>query len=255
MLAWLRHSVRQSARKLVVAGGLGLLTVGIVTPLTAFAYASTTTCTATDTACVIAFGDARIAERESALSKLNSKVSAAFADQRISSGDNSTLVGDISTNETGLTTLKGQLDSATDAKTARADVKLIYTQFRIFAVVLPRDYHELWLDMLTHTDTRLQGSETLLKDAIAGAPAGVQGQANTLFSDYQTQVSTAQAQTDAAQNIIGSLTPAGFDASPTSYATQFSSYKSDIATAAKSTRQAASDMHQILALLKSGGAH
>lgn len=250
----LREGARRHARTVAFVGGMGLLMAGVITPLAGFAAAPATTCGATDTQCVITFGNAALAARQTALSTLNGKVTKVYADGGITSGDNSTLVGDISTNESGLTTLKGQLDGAGDAKTARADVKLIYTQFRIFAVVLPRDYHDLWLDILTHTDTRLAGSETLIQDAINGAPAGVQGQANTLFADYKSQVSTAQAQTQAAGQIIPQLTPANFDANPTGYATTFGNFKTDIHTAQTATKQAISDLHQIIALLKSAGA-
>ena len=245
---------RGIARKAAFVGVAGLLATGVITPLSAFTAASSSVCGATDTACVIAFGNARIAERQTALSTLNGRVTEVYSDRRISSADNSTLVGDISANESGLTTLKGQLDSAGDAKTARDDVKLIYTQFRIFAVVLPRDYHELWLDMLTHADARLAGGEPIIQDAINGAPLGVQGQANTLFTDYKAQVSNAQAQTQAATGIIPQLTPASFNASPSAYATTFGSYKTDIQSAGTATKQAMSDLHQIVQLLKSAGA-
>ncbi len=242
-----RHAVRSVA----LVGSLGLMVAGVLVPLAGFKDANTTLCALTDTQCVVTFGNARIAERETALSTLNNHVSELFSDGRISSADNSALVADISSNESGLTALKGQLDAAPDAKTARADVKLIYTQFRIYAVVLPRDYHEVWLDAITHIDARLKGSETIIQDAINGAPESVQGQAKTLFSDYQSQVSTAEAQTDAAQGIIGQLTPANFNASPTTYASQFGSFKTDIQTAGASTKQAVSDLHQIYLLLKS----
>lgn len=250
----MRRGMRRMARMMAMGGALGLLAAGLIVPLAGFTSASSSLCTATDTQCVITFGNARIAERQTALSTLNSRVNEVFSDGRISSADNSALVSDISTNESGLTTLKGQLDSASDAKTARADVRLIYTQFRIFAVVAPRDYHELWLDMLVHADNRLAGAEVVIKDAINGAPAGVQGQANTLFTDFTSQVSNAQGQTQAAQGIIPQLTPANFNANPTSYAATFGSYKTDIHSAAAATKQAMSDLHQIVQLLKSAGA-
>jgi hypothetical protein len=246
--------VRRGARKAAVVGVVGLLAAGVITPLSGFTMASSSVCGATDTACVIAFGNARIAERQTALSKLNGRVTEVNTDGRISSADNAALVGDISTNESGLTTLKGQLDGAGDAKTARDDVKLIYTQFRIFAVVLPRDYHELWLDMLTHADARLAGAEPIIQDAINGAPSSVQSQANTLFTDYKSQVSNEQAQTQAANGIIPQLSPASFNANPGAYATTFGFFKTDIQSAGAATKQTMSDLRQIVQLLKSAGA-
>lgn len=249
-LSRLGVTARRGARSLAVIGGLALLAAGIVTPLSGFAAAPASLCAATDTQCVITFGNARIAERQAALTKLNGRVSEVYADGRITSADNSTLVGDISANESGLTTLKAQLDSAGDARTARAEVKLVYTQFRIYAVVLPRDYHELWLDMLIHTDARLKGAEPIMRDAINGAPSSVRAKANGLFTDYQSQVSTAEAQTQAAQGVLPQLTPANFNASASAYATQFGSFKTDIQTAHTATRQAIADLHQLVLLLK-----
>lgn len=241
------------ARAATIIAGLGALVVSAVVPLSGFTTAPTALCAVTDTACVITVGNTRIAERQSALARLSGRVAAAYVAGHITSADNSMLTSDIATNESGLTALKGQLDIATDTRTARADVKLIYTRFRIYAVMLPRDYHELWLDMIIHVDARLKGAEPIIQDAINGAPSGVQAQAKSLFADYQSQVSTAEAQTQAAQGIIPQLTPAAFNASATAYQAQFGSFKTDIQTAHAATRQAISDLHQIVRLLKGAG--
>ncbi|HEX5571324.1 MAG TPA: hypothetical protein VFX31_08055, partial [Ktedonobacterales bacterium] len=108
--------------------------------------------------------------------------------------------------------------------------------------------------MLVHADNRLVGVEPVIQDAINGAPSGVQDQANTLFTDLKSQVSNAQGQTQAAQSIIPQLTPANFNANSTSYVTTFGSYKTDIHSAGAATKQAMSDLHQIVQLLKSAGA-
>jgi hypothetical protein len=253
MFHGLLERARRGARSTVIVAGLGMLVAGFITPLSGFAAAPTSICAVGDTQCVITFGNARIADRQVALSRLNSRVSLAFAAGRLTSADNSTLVSDISSNESGLTSLKAMLDAASDAKSARADVKLIYTQFRIFAVVLPRDYHELWLDIVIHLDTRLKGTEPIIQDAINGAPSGVRAQATSLFNDYQSQISTAEAQVAAAQTIIPQLTPANFNSNPTSYMSQFGNFKTDIQTAHVATKLAISDLHQIVQLLKSAG--
>lgn len=253
MFESLWNRARRGARRALAVAGLGLLAAGIIAPLAGFAAAPSSTCAPADTQCVITFGNARIQERQTALSTLNSRISTAFRAGHITSADNSALVGDVAANESGLTALKGQLDSASSASVARADVKLIYTQFRIYAVVLPRDYHELWLDIVVHVDGRLVGAKPLLQDAINGAPSGVQAQANSLFSDYQTQLSTAQAQSQAARANIPQLTPANFNAGATAYETQYNAFKTDIATAHTATKQAASDLRQIVQLLKSAG--
>ena len=220
MLLELHARARRGARAVAFAGGLALVMAGALVPLAGFANApATTSCGATDTQCVITFGNTAIAARQTALSKLNGRVTEVNSDGRISSADNAALVGDIATNESGLTTLKGQLDSATDAKTARDDVKLIYTQFRIFAVVLPRDYHQLWLDMIIHTDTpaRWLRDDHPGRDQRRARECAGPGEPRS-SPIYKSQVSTAQAQTQAAQPIYAQLTPAAFDANATAYA-------------------------------------
>ena len=242
---------RRSARAAAVAGGLGLLVASAIIPLSGFTATSSALCAPADYKCVITYGDKAIAARQVALATLNSRVTTQFKAGRITASDNATLTSDISTNESGLSALKSKLDADTDAATARADFRSIYTTYRIFAVVLPRDSHELWLDMEIHLDGRLQNNETLIQDAINGAPASVQTQANQLFSDYKTQVTNAQAQTSAAQQIIPQLTPSAFNANPTAYKTTLGSYKTDIQSAARDTKAAISDLHQIVQLLKS----
>jgi len=251
MFSSILSRARRSARAVTVAGGLGLLIASAIVPLSGFAAAPSNLCAVNDYKCVIHYGDLAIAARQAALATLNARVAAQFKAGRITSSDNATLTSDIATNASGLSALKTRLDADTDAATARADFRSIYTKFRIFVVVLPRDYHELWLDMIIHKDGRLQGNETLIQDAINGAPASVQAQANQLFSDYKTQVTNAQAQTAAAQQIIPQLTPSAFNSNPTAYKTTLATYKTDIRTAAQDTRAAISDLHQIVQLLKS----
>jgi len=78
-------------------------------------------------------------------------------------------------------------------------------QFRILAVVLPRDYRTLWLDVEMHVDGRLRGLDDKIQDAITKAPPDQRAQLNQLFADYRNQLTAAEAQMDAAQNEIPAL--------------------------------------------------
>src|SRR5579859_2261422 len=111
----------------------------------ATALAATQSCTAKDVKCVIQFGDQQIANRITALNKLSATVTDDHNKLLIDDAHASDLQTDVQTNVTGLNTLKTTLDAETDAKAARQDVEKIYTQFRIYAVVLPRDYRRLHL--------------------------------------------------------------------------------------------------------------
>jgi hypothetical protein len=250
MFTMLLSHTRRSARAALL-GGLSALAIAAIIPLSAFAAAPKNLCAPADYKCVIKYGDAAIADRQSSLSILNGRVTLQFKAGRITSSDNATLTGDIASNETGLSALKTKLDGDTNATSARADYKSIFTTYRIYAVVLPRDYNELLLDMIVHADARLQSEETVIQDAINGAPAGVQQQATTLFNDYKTQVTNSQAQASAARQIIPQLTPSAFNADPIGYRTTYDSYKTDTHTASLDTRIAINDLHQIIQLLKS----
>lgn len=249
------HVIQSRARAAAMAGGLFALAAMAIIPLSGFSAAPRASlCAPTDYHCVIHYGDLAIAARQSSLSTLNGRVTEQFKDGHITSSDNATLTGDIATNESGLAALKTKLDADTDAASARADFKSIYTTFRIYAVVLPRDYHELWLDIVVKADGRLSGLEPVIQDAINGAPSGVQGQANQLFSDYKTQVASAQAQASAAQQLIPQLTPSAFDANPSAYKAVYTTYHTDTRSAAEDTKAAMSDLRQIVVLLKGAGA-
>lgn len=244
------QAILSRARAAAMVGGLSALLAMTIVPLAGFTAPRTALCSPADYKCVIHYGDLAIAARQTSLATLNGRVTERFKDGHITSSDNATLTGDIAANESGLSALKTKLDGDTDAASARADVKSIYTTFRIYAVVLPRDYHELWLDIAVHSDGRLAGLEPVIQDAINGAPSGVQAQASQLFSDYKTQVANSQAQASAAQQLIPQLTPSAFDANPTAYKTVYSTYHTDTHAAAGDTKAAISDLHQIVTLLK-----
>jgi hypothetical protein len=167
-----------------MAASIALGGASAATALAAPAHSTLPTCTRTDVKCVIAFGDQRIDERTAALTKLNDKASEQVAAGHITSSQASAIQADVTSNQSGLTALKSKLDAETDATTARQDVKNIYTQFRIFAVVLPRDYHEIVLDIMTNVQAKLVGLEPKLQQAITGAPAVEQAKLNSLYSDF-----------------------------------------------------------------------
>src|SRR5262249_30925137 len=160
---------------------------------------------------------------------------------------------DISTNQNGLTQLKSKLDAETDPREALKDVKNIYLQFRIYAVVLPRDNHQLWLDMLSNATGKLADLEPTIQDAIDKAPGGLKEQLNTLFSDYKSQVSEAQAQIAAGQGRLPILTVDNFNNNRTAYLNALDDLRTDTRTAARDIKEAIRDLHQMRQLLRGTG--
>jgi hypothetical protein len=235
------------APRLALLAAFGALALAAVLPVTALAAPRSAAC---DLACVKAFGDQRIADRLNALAKLNTKVQTAYTNKRITSDQENVLTADVSTNQSGLNNLKAKLDAESDGAAARQDVKNIYLQFRIFAVVLPRDYRELYLDLIINVHARMVGLEPKLQTAIDKAPPSEQAQLNPLFADYKSQLQAVEGQIDAAQGELPQLTPENFNNNRSAYETALTNLKNDERTAHSDLKQAASDLHQMAHILK-----
>jgi len=233
-------------------GILGILALGAFIPATALAAAPTSQkCTATDTHCWITLGDQLIAERQTSLTNLGSKISERLNDHLITSDQASVLQADVSANASGLAALQTKLNAETNAAAARQDVVNIFLQFRIYAVVLPRDYRRLFLDIEVNVDAKLRGLSGQLKQAIQGAPASEQGQLNTLYNDYIAQLTTAESQFDLAQSDFPALTPSNFNYNRAAYDSSLDSLKTAEQTIHDALKQAGQDAHQIAKILKS----
>lgn len=209
-------------------------------------------CAKKDIQCLIVFGNQAIVSRQNALTTLSGKVTNQLNEGNIGSDQAATLQADVTTNQNNLTTLKSRLDGDTDAQVARQDVESIYTQFRIFAVVLPRDYRTLHVDIESVLDGKLKKLGPQLQQGISGAPASEQANLNTLYSDYQQQLATAETQIDTAIALLPTLTPANYNTDRTTYTSNLGKLKTAETTAHMALHQAAKDLHQIAQALKKG---
>lgn len=251
------HRAPRFVARRLAALGLGLmLATSLLTPGTTLA-APRASCT--DVACIINAGNALIAARMTALSTVNTRVAAVLAKGHITSTQAAALQADVTTNQTGLTALKTKLDAETTMQAATQDVKSIFTQFRIYAVVLPRDYHELWLDILMYVDGKLKAVRDKIQSLIQqvdslyhdGDHDSDKAALHAAFADYNAQLAEAEAQIDAAQGQEATLTVQHFDNDRTVYTTAFTDFRSDIRSAHTDIAKAAGDLHKIAGLLRS----
>lgn len=242
-------TLQRLPKRFVVIGILSLLALSI--PATAFAASpATTKCAATDTQCWITLGDQLIAARQTALTSLGNRVTERLNDKLITSDQANVLQADISANASGLSALQTKLNAETTATAARQDVVNIFVQFRIYAVVMPRDYRRLYLDVAVNIDAKLRGLSDQIKQAIAGAPAGEQGQLNTLYNDYIARLTSAGSQFDLAQSDFPALTPSNFNYNRSAYEGSLNSLKTAEQTIYTDLKQAGQDAHQIAKILK-----
>jgi hypothetical protein len=236
---------------------LGALGLGAMLAVSAFAPGSGAALAApqascTTVQCVITYGDNAIAVRQTALTTLGNKVTAQLNAGHITSAQAGVISNDVSTNSSGLAALKAKLDAETSILTAREDVKNIYLQFRIFAVVLPRDYHEIWLDLLINIDARLRAMQPKIDGIIDKLTAlkdpdndGDLAAINSAYADMKAQLMSVEGQIDGAQGLLPTLTPANYNADLALYKTNFTDFHNDIKTAHGDIVTAVKDLHRI----------
>lgn len=207
--------------------------------------------------CVITFGNGEIAKRIASLNTLSGKATAQLNANHINSTQAGVITGDVSTNESGLQALQTKLDAETTLASARADVLSIYTQFRVYIVVLPRDYHEIWLDILTNVQVTMAGKATTIQNAINAASAlkdndndGDIATLDAAFSDYQAQLGAATGQINIANGLLPEFTPQNYDANPGGYKGDWTTFHGDIKAAHSDILAAAADLHKIAKVLK-----
>jgi septation ring formation regulator EzrA len=242
--------IRGLFKRLAILGIMGVMVVGALIPASAFAASvDKPKCAVDDVKCIIAFGDKQIAERIDSLNTLSAKITKNLTEKKITQDQANELQADVSTNETGLNNLKTKLDGETVAKNAREDVKNIFVQFRIYAVVLPRDYRHLLLDVEINAREKLVDLEPAIQAAISKAPSGQQAKLNDLFSDYKKQLADAETQIDTAKQDIPQLTPENFNQNRATFEATRKSLDNATRTAKKDLHKAADDLHQIVKIL------
>jgi hypothetical protein len=204
--------------------------------------------------CLQTFGDTAIGKRQTSLQAETAKINTQVSKGHLTNDQATPLLNKISSNESGLTTLKNSLDAITpdnqqNEQLARQDDKDIFTTYRIYAVFLPVTTHVALLDIMANADTNLENDKPKLQAAIQGDPQH-QAQLDPLFNDYVTQLKEAEAQMDSAQGQLPVLTPSTYNEHNGDYQTAWNAFKSDCQNAYKALKQAISDHHQMVQILK-----
>lgn len=251
-----KFNLRHFSKQLAIAGVIGVMAVAALIPATAFAASNSgTKCAKGDTKCVITAGDTLIANRQTSLNTLNGKISSDLSAHKITQDQASALQADVSTNESGLSSLKTKLDAETSTTAARTDVANIFLQFRIYVVVLPRDYRMIEMDVELNAKGVMQNVAPEIQAAINGAPADKQAQLKQLFSDYQTQVSNAESQIDTAQSDFPGMTPENYNQNKTAYEANHTALDNALKAASKDLHQAAQDLHKMANIMGLPASH
>ncbi len=247
----MKQTMIKLCRRFALPMMISIAVFGVMLPATTFAASaqSNTTCGKNDVQCVITVGNQLIAERLQVLTTLSNRVNERLEKGAITSDQASVLQSDISTNETGLNSLKTTLDAEQSAQAARQDVANIFTQFRIYVVVLPRDYRTIHVDIASNIDNKMKGIEPKLQQIITDASSNEQQKLQSLYTDFTNQVSAAATQIDTAQSGLPALTPSSYNYNHATYIATLASVTAADRAAHGDLHQAAGDLHQIYEIL------
>jgi hypothetical protein len=200
---------------------------------------------------VIARGDADIAARIDSLNKLNDRVQGM---QNESAGAKASIASQVASNIAGLTTLKAKIDADTDVTVARTDDQSIFTDFRVYALVVPQG----WILAASDRVTTISGLMTTLAAKLqtritAAQTAGHDVSVETAaLADMNAKLADAAKQVAAAEARVSVLVPdQGDKTKAAANKTALVASRADIKVATSDLQAARADIAKITSGLKS----
>ncbi len=151
--------------------------------------------------------DALITDRVTHLNALLVRINAMA---KLSATDKTTFTTEINTDVSGLNTLKTKIDADTDLVTLRADVKSIFTTYRIYGIFMPQIGLLAAADRMSVTADTLSVLATKLQTRVqaAGSPADL----TAIWTDMQAKITDAKTQYSNVETQVAALTPASYPA-------------------------------------------
>lgn len=232
---------------LAAGGTLGVLalSLGNASALSAAAGASTNTADSTRLQTIISSGDKEISRRLTSLNNLSTKINGMT---KLSSSDKASLTSEVNSTISGLNSLKTKLDGETTLTAAKADAQSIFTEYRVYAVVLPKVNLVRVADDELVTESKLTALATKLQTSINTAKT--KGKDVTTLQndldDLNSKVSAAQAISNSVEAKVLAVQPSDYNSDHT----VLSGYRDQLKTAHSDNQTAATDAKNIIAGLK-----
>jgi|SRR5581483_1835308 len=141
------------------------------------------------------FIDQRIAE-------INKEINLVNSAKRLTESDKADLIADLNAAKTGLTNLKATIAARTDAETAKLDIKKIFEDYKIFAVLGPKIEGLTAAAKMSYQVDKLATAAGKIRSLIDRAKAAGKDttQMESLYADYQAKVADAKTQIAAARS-------------------------------------------------------
>lgn len=142
-------------------------------------------------ACIRQRAATAVGDRESALREMAADLDGSAA---IGAGDKSTLLGQVSADESGLETLLGTINSDTSVAQARADTETIVTGFRVYLLEGPKVHLVIAADTEGSVESVIQAHLPAVQTAIddSAASAAQRARAQTALNDCSSQLGAAE---------------------------------------------------------------
>lgn len=237
-------------KPILFAGSTLLATVVGISSVSALgAKAATTNTTNTQQLQkIISRGDSEISRRITTLNNLTSKISAA---KHLSSSDQAALSSEVNGEVSNLTALKTKLDADTDVTTAKSDAQSIITDYRVYALIVPKVELIKAADDEITTAQNLATLEAKLQTRITAAQT-----AGKDVTSLQTTLNDMTSKSTAASTIATNVQTAVINLLPTDYNSNHSVLGGDrdqLKTARADLQAAHTDGQTIVNGLKSLG--
>lgn len=235
---------------IVSTAAAAALAVGVCAP--AFADTPTPTPTPTPTskapqtlAAIQAKAKTATSDRETKLTAAIAKVTAA---KGLTSSDRSTLLGRLNDDLVGMKSTEAKIAADTTASSAAADLKTVFTTYRVYAVALPQARVVSAVDRAESTGfARLASVESKLAADLSGKDAAKSTAAlQADLADMKTQTAAAQSALSGVSAKAMSITPADYNANHD----VVSSIRSSVKTALADLKKARADRKAIVSALK-----
>ena len=184
-------------------------------------------------------------KRETALSAAIARLDAA---KGISATDKATLVDRLNADLTGMKTIEAKVAADTTLVTASADLKTVFTTYRVFGVAIPQARIVADIDRATSIEIpKLTASQTKLAAMLAGKDASKSTAAlQSDLADMKAKIAAANTELSGASEKVLAITPADYNSNKT----VVKSARASVKTAENDLKQARADRKAILTALK-----
>jgi hypothetical protein len=182
------------------------------------------------------------ADTSKRIASLNAAIPKITAAKGITDAHRSTVLATLNADAAAMKSLATKIAADTTVASAAADVKSIFTQYRVYAVALPQARITAGADRLTGTAIpRLQKVAAALAPKVSGN-ADLQAK----LDDLNAQLKTATTDTDGLASAALAVTPAAYDANHDA----MSGLRAKAKAAATAVKQASQDAQAIRQSLK-----